>query len=316
MNSYKVSLILTVKNEEKSIRFLFDSILNQLKKPDEIVIVDGGSTDKTIDIIKDYLDLIPIKLIQKIGANIATGRNIAIANSKYSIIAVTDGGCKLDKKWLDQITKPFKEMDVDVVFGKYIGVGDSLFQILVRLLLVYDFDKIKENSFSPSSRSIAFKREAWEQVNGYPEWLDYAEDTYYNRELKKIGKKFYLNKNAVVYWQMRQNFSQLFKQHLNYAIYDGIGLINVKFYILRLTFWMSYAFFLIYSIITSCFIFISISLILAISIVSFRIIIKLKSDKLSFKRYIYGLLIYFVVEIAKVIGFIYGLLRIRKKRRS
>ena len=46
----KVSLVVTVLNEEPSIAALLESILSQTKKADEIVIVDGGSTDKTIDI--------------------------------------------------------------------------------------------------------------------------------------------------------------------------------------------------------------------------------------------------------------------------
>ena len=97
MNYNKVSLILTVKNEEKSINILLESILSQNKMPNEIVIVDGGSIDKTIEIIKEYKDSLPIKLIQKKGINVPRGRNIAIANSKYPIIAVTDGGCRLDQ---------------------------------------------------------------------------------------------------------------------------------------------------------------------------------------------------------------------------
>ncbi len=307
MNHNKISLILTVKNEEKSIRNLLESILYQSKIPDEIIIVDGGSTDKTTKIIKKYFSILLIKLMVEEGANIPKGRNIAIANSKYPIIAVTDGGCKLDHNWVDEITKPFKKMDVDVVSGKYIATGDSLFQQLTGQLLTYDFNNINENSFSPSSRSVAFKKIAWKQVKGYPEWLDYAEDTYFNKKLKKIGKKFYLNKNAIVYWQMRKDFSKLLKQYLNYATYDAIALNNPGNYYLRIIFWLIFDYLFIFFLFFGLYLLIPLLFIVPISLISFRIIYKLKNQNLNLKKYCYGLAIFSVFELALVFGFIYGL---------
>nr|WP_148702350.1 glycosyltransferase [Nitrosopumilus piranensis] len=61
-----ISIICTVKNEEDNISTLLDSLLNQTLLADEIIIVDGGSTDKTISIIQDYSKRSSvIKLIQK-----------------------------------------------------------------------------------------------------------------------------------------------------------------------------------------------------------------------------------------------------------
>ena len=48
----KSSFITTVFNEENNIEAFIDSVLNQTKSPDEIIIVDGGSTDKTLEILK------------------------------------------------------------------------------------------------------------------------------------------------------------------------------------------------------------------------------------------------------------------------
>ena len=61
-----ISLCITVKNEEKSIGPLLDSIFAGTKKPDEIIIVDGGSTDKTLSVINNYqLPLLPLKSKQQ-----------------------------------------------------------------------------------------------------------------------------------------------------------------------------------------------------------------------------------------------------------
>ena len=53
MRNNKLSLIVTVLNEEKYIGKLIDSVAIQSKIPDEIIIVDGGSTDNTLSVISN-----------------------------------------------------------------------------------------------------------------------------------------------------------------------------------------------------------------------------------------------------------------------
>src|SRR4030042_1932286 len=81
-----ISVCITTFNEESSIERLLDSLLNQTIKPDEIIIVDGGSKDKTCQIIKHYQKKDKrIKLLIEPGS-IAHGRNISIEIAKGDII--------------------------------------------------------------------------------------------------------------------------------------------------------------------------------------------------------------------------------------
>ena len=87
----RVALCLTVLNEADNLAALFGSIVAQTRLPDEIIIVDGGSSDGTAELAWEWEARgLPISLLVQPGANIAMGRNLAIAHAQSPIIAVTD----------------------------------------------------------------------------------------------------------------------------------------------------------------------------------------------------------------------------------
>ncbi len=231
----KVSVITTVKNEANSIKVFLDSLLAQSELPDEIVITDGGSTDESVEIIKDYIEKgIPIKLIVAKGANISRGRNISIQNSSHDIIASTDVGCKLDRNWLRNIVRPFEEDPiVDVVGGFFKVAPETFFEECVAALTGCPPEGTDPDAWLPSSRSIAFRKSAWEAVGGYPEWLDHGEDTFFALQLRKAGFEFRNAEDAWVYWRPRSNLRALFRQYYGYARGDGRALVNPIGYMAR-----------------------------------------------------------------------------------
>ena len=198
----KVSVCITVYNEEKSISRLIKSFLNQTKKPGEIVIVDGGSTDKTVEIIRHWQkkDKRVRLLVKKCSRS--EGRNLSIELAKNKIIAVTDAGCVPKNNWLEKLILSFKNDKVEMVAGFYKMTGDKPIQKAFSVFLGVkkeDFDV----SFLPSTRSVAFKKELWEEIGGFPEDLDdTAEDTVFNIKALDYGVKMAHAKDAVVEWGM------------------------------------------------------------------------------------------------------------------
>ncbi len=217
----KTSLISTVLNEEKTIDLFLKLILRQTKKPNEIVIVDAGSTDKTLKKIKEWQKRLPIKLIIRPGANRSQGRNIAIKNTKYQNIAISDAGCILTSNWLEEITKPLKNRGTLAVAGNYQPLAQNPFQECLAAYACADIYQKDKRQFLPSSRSVAFKKEVWKKVGGYPKKLNYCEDLVFDQKVKRAGFSFRFSPKATVYWPQRKNLKEAFRQFYNYAFGDG-----------------------------------------------------------------------------------------------
>lgn len=224
----KVSLIVTVLNEAKTISSLLDSIVSQSIQPNEVIFVDAGSIDKTVGIIKNYSKTIKnLTVLVRKGANRSVGRNKAIKKATGDIIAVTDAGCVPDKNWLSEITKPLSVEKNSVVAGYYLPQGDTLFQKCVAPYFCVMPEEIKKNSrkkgfeFLPSSRSLAFLKSVWEKIGGYPVKLNYCEDLVFDQKVKKAGYKIIFNPKAIVYWPQKKTLQAVFRQFYHYAYGDG-----------------------------------------------------------------------------------------------
>ncbi len=94
----KVTVVVPTYNREKTIKRCIDSILAQTKPPFEIIVVDDGSTDRTIEIV-EKIDNNIIKIIKQNHRGAQAARNLGIINAKGDYIAFLDS----DDKWLPQM---------------------------------------------------------------------------------------------------------------------------------------------------------------------------------------------------------------------
>lgn len=218
----KVAVITTVRNEENGIDRFFSSIFNQSLQPDEIIISDGGSTDKTLDKLHAWQQKDRRIVLVNAPGNIAVGRNAAIDRATAEIIAVTDAGQTIDKNWLKEITRPFDENSATkAVAGFFKPDPKTLFEKVSTALVNETEEEIGED-WLPSSRSVAFKKAVWQKVGGYPEQLSFAgEDTLFDLRIKKAGHRFIFAPKAVTYWRPRPNLKSFYRQFYLYAKGDG-----------------------------------------------------------------------------------------------
>jgi len=232
-----VSVVVTVFNEEASLAALLDCLLSQTLVPDEVVVVDGGSSDATCRILAGYAGGgSPVRCFVEPGVNIARGRNLGIWRAAGSIVAVTDGGCRPEPTWLAELVRPLLEdpsigavsgvrrIDARTPFERYSG------------LLSTSRDSGDEQTRLFFGRSSAFRKSVALAVGGYPEWLYTAEDTLFALRAKALGCRVAHAELSVVDWRPRPTLRKLAKQFFLYGRGNGriqLGDIDASLYHLR-----------------------------------------------------------------------------------
>ena len=222
----KVSVIATVLNEGSSIERLLASLAGQSRPPDEVVIVDGGSTDGTLSALQSWASAgrLPVKIVLRPGANISQGRNAAVVAASGDVIASTDAGVRLEPGWLEALVAPFegeRGTRVRVVSGWFVADPQTLFETAMGATVLPRRREVRVATFLPSSRSVAFLKSAWAAAGGYPEWLDYCEDLVFDLKLRELYGTFPFEPMARVHFRPRGSLGAFWKQYYRYARGDG-----------------------------------------------------------------------------------------------
>jgi cellulose synthase/poly-beta-1,6-N-acetylglucosamine synthase-like glycosyltransferase len=220
----RVTLVATVLNESGSLGEWWTSIAGQSRQPDEVVVVDGGSSDGTLELLRSLARSASFTARIEVceGCNIARGRNTAIGLASGDIVAVTDAGCVLSPYWLERLVAPLEEdAGVALVAGFYQPFTGGFFEEVSACATLPLSWEVRGRRFMPSSRSLAFRRGVWEMAGGYPEWLEIGEDMYFNHAWKRTGIRHVMARDALVYWRMRENPFSLLRQYYRYARGDG-----------------------------------------------------------------------------------------------
>jgi glycosyltransferase involved in cell wall biosynthesis len=221
-----ISLIVTVKNEADAIGRLLDSIGAQSCLPGELVIADGGSHDATVPLIETWAatQAFPVRVLSIPDANISQGRNAAIQAARGDYIAATDAGVRLDPLWLasllEALETPVANARPAVAGGFFVPDPRNTFEMAMSAAVLPILADIDAGRFLPSSRSIAFTKEAWQTVEGYPAWLDYCEDLVFDFALRRRFT-FAFAPQAIAYFRPRDSLRSFFRQYYLYARGDG-----------------------------------------------------------------------------------------------
>ena len=215
------AIIATVRNEEGRLDEFLASLERQTARPDIVVVTDGGSTDGTLRLLEAFAGRTSLTFRwASAPGNRSVGRNAAIRLADADVIACTDVSV-LDSSWFEQIVGPIERGEADVVAGWYELLVDSSRERALGVLTQYSIDQIRPVTFLPSSRSVAFTKEAWQRVGGYPEDLDTTEDTLFDLRLREAGLRFGFEPRAIVRWRPAASLGAAYRMYRQFAESDG-----------------------------------------------------------------------------------------------
>lgn len=222
-----VSVIVPVLNASSHIDDCIMSLIDQdfPRTQYEIIIVDNGSKDDTLNILKRYKGHIEIFSESKKGSYAA--RNNGIAGSKGKIIAFTDADCIADKNWIKELCKAFISEDIGCVVGNVKAYpGKSLIEIFSKNKGILSQKVGLESKFLPygQTANMAFRKDVFETIGEFDNSLISGGDADISWRMQiETGYKLVYCQNSIVEHRHRTSLKGLFKQQFRY----GFGRISL-----------------------------------------------------------------------------------------
>jgi len=227
----KITIVVTVLNEEQTIGELLECLKNQTIRPHQVIITDGGSSDSTLKILENFKNDhqgFPLKIISAPG-NRSVGRNTAIEAAKTKWIAITDAGCFPDDDWLEELVFKQRQSGADVVAGYYRAEPKTDFEYAMVPYALVMPERIDAGNFLPATRSMLISKKLWRAAGRFNEKLTDNEDYAFAKKLKKLGASFEFARKASVTWQPRSNLRDFYNMIYRFARGDlQAGIVRPK----------------------------------------------------------------------------------------
>ena len=199
-----ISIVIPTYNEEANIERCLRALDEQTipREDFEIIVVDGQSTDRTVEIAKKYAD----KVIQQASKGVGGARNDGVRIAKGDVIVTTDADCVPYREWLEVIQEDFDSEGVIAVTGfldpyDYEGLNRyeayvyrQLFRLSNHMLSVFAII----GYYHLCGANSAFHRDTFLEIGGYQD-LPYSDDIEIYKRLKPKGKMVLDNRMKVNY---------------------------------------------------------------------------------------------------------------------
>jgi glycosyltransferase involved in cell wall biosynthesis len=224
-----VTVTSTVLNEVEDIDGLVSTLAEQSLRP-EVIIVDGGSTDGTWERLRAAEAKYPnLRAIRDESCNlkaspgpIARGRNVGIAAATSEIVACADAGCIYDPEWLARLTDPiFNGRAEYALGGSCIDPADQTIWDLASAPFFGLKQRADGTTKSCTARSMAFRKELWQRVGGFPETTFLGEDTAFDLRVRKVTTPAYAERAQAIY-RPHHTLKTALSMMARYGIADGV----------------------------------------------------------------------------------------------
>lgn len=216
-----VSIVVPVLNEERTIERLARSLLEQDYPRDryEIVMADGGSTDRTIEVLRRLDPDGRIRVLANPGRTAPAALNVAIAATRGEIVTRVDAHSWVAPDYLSRIVAVMDETGEKVVGGPVLMAADTPFRrALVEALHArvgvgsVPYRTLRERAHVASLQTGSFRREVLDAVGPFDESLAVVEDLDMNTRIRKAGHRLLLDPSIRFWYVPRPDLGALWRQ--------------------------------------------------------------------------------------------------------
>jgi glycosyltransferase involved in cell wall biosynthesis len=214
--SVRVSVVSPVKNEAGTIERLLFSLAAQTVRPDEVIVVDGGSVDGTADLVEAWARRHRltnwVRVLRLDEATPGKGRNAGVEAARNEWIAFTDAGIRVEPFWLERLTEVVRNHEaVDVVYGSYEPVTDNWVEECSALAYVEPKrERAGEPMRGPFIASSLMRRSVWRGVGGFPDYRA-AENLVFMDAVERHRYKIAWAPRATVWWELQPTLGETFR---------------------------------------------------------------------------------------------------------
>lgn len=213
LNYYpNISIVVIGLNEEANLVNTFKAIenLNYPKEKIEILYVDSGSSDKSVEIAKRYTDKIFIE--NHFYPTAARGRNRGLKESKYDIVHFIDGDVKIAPDYLSEAVKILSENKAQAVHGKIIENSKGIFNKIMEI----SWHKNIAGYVNSTAAGGTYLKASLNSVNGYDSRIKLGEETELGVRFTTRGYKIYYTNSVMGYHSNKlSSFTGFIKRIIN-----------------------------------------------------------------------------------------------------
>lgn len=211
------SIVIRCYNEEQHIGRLLSGIMQQNLQDIEIILVDSGSSDATLDIAGRF----PVKIVHIKKEDFSFGRSLnmgcEVATGEFLVFASAHV-YPVYQDWLAQMLKPFENDKVALVYGKQRGAETTKYSEH-RVFAKWFPDTSDFQQMQPfcNNANVAIRRELWEKQS-YDESLTGLEDLAWAKEIIEQGYYLAYNADAEIIHVHDETFAQVYNRYRREAI--------------------------------------------------------------------------------------------------
>ena len=213
-----ISVVIPVYNGEKTVVQTVECLLRQSCRPDEIIVVDDGSTDGTREALRKFDQR--IKLLAQPNSGPASARNRGVKAAKSMFVAFTDSDCLPDKDWLFNLSLGFDNERIAGVGGAVRSAIRGLTGEYVDAVRLLDPQPDKDGAIPYLiTANACFRREALIEAGLFNERFRKpgGEEPDLCFRIRRLGYEFRFVEQALVHHHHRQTIKSFLKTIANYG---------------------------------------------------------------------------------------------------